>query len=486
MGLDDSKAQRLRSVLKNKMGDQLMKRKSVIIGSLAVLILIGIGMVIWQGQSAQTTTTGVQTAIVRRGSLSATVSAAGNVSAVNQIAIPFQTSGVVTRVNVTVGSFVKKDQVLLELDDTDLRLALRTAQANLSSAEASYEQTKSDLQYALRNAQVTLESAKANLDAAVAKNAQNPNSLLIARATLDKATVALQQAQSEYNKIAWRGDVGMTSQAAALQQATIEYQTALANYKMTEATINDTALKEAQAQYTNAQNALEQAQKNLETKLRAAQATLDNTKLAFEQAQRNLEKTKIVAPFDGVIAAVNYSVGDSVGSAAAVILVNLSRLQLKVNIAEVDLVKVKPGNLAQVTFDALPGKTYTAQVTAISPTGTVTQGVVNYPVTLDLLDADEEVKPGMTANLTIEVERRDNVLLIPTRAVRTQGNQRIVTVQKEGQLVQTRVTTGLSNESLIEITSGLQEGDVVVITQTTTRPGNIPGGMFIPGPGGPF
>ncbi|MCX7841302.1 MAG: biotin/lipoyl-binding protein, partial [Anaerolineae bacterium] len=177
-----------------------MKRKSVIVAGIVVLVLIGIGGYIWQSQQTPTTTPGIQTTTVRRGSLSATVSAAGNVSAVNQIAIPFQTSGIVTKVNVTVGSVVKKDQVLLELDDTDLRLALRTAQTNLNSAEASYEQTKTELQYALRNAQAAWESAKANLDAAVAKNAQNPNALLIARASLDKATVTLQQAQAEYNK----------------------------------------------------------------------------------------------------------------------------------------------------------------------------------------------------------------------------------------------------------------------------------------------
>jgi HlyD family secretion protein len=255
---------------------------------------------------------------------------------------------------------------------------------------------------------------------------------------------------------------------------------------MTEVTINDTALKEAQAQYTNTQTALEQAQKNLDTKLRAAQATLDSAKLSLEQAQRNLDKAQVVAPFDGMVAAVNYSVGDSVGSSAAVAVVDLAHLQIKVSVAEVDLAKIKIGNPAQVTLDALPGKTYTARVTAISPTGTVTQGVVNYPVYLELTDADNAIKPGMTANLTIEVERRDNVLLIPTRAVRTQGNQKIVTVQKDGQTVSTRVTTGLSNDSSVEIMSGLQEGDVVVVQQTTTRTGNVPiGGMGIPGMGGP-
>ncbi|MCI0475949.1 MAG: efflux RND transporter periplasmic adaptor subunit [Anaerolineales bacterium] len=463
-----------------------MQRKFLIIGIIVVLVLVGIGAYVWQSQSARpTTAASIQTTTVRRGSLAASVSAAGNVSAVNQVAVAFQTSGVVARVNVAVGDAVKKDRVLMELDSADLNLALKTAQTNLASAQASYEQTTAELNYALRNARSSQVSSKANLDAAKAQNAQNPNSLLIAKAALEKATVTLQQAQGEYNKIAWRADVGMSSQATTLQQATIDYQSALANYKMTEVTINDTALKQAQTQYDSTQVALEQAQKNLDTTFRTAQAQLDNAKLALEQAQRNLDKAKIVAPFDGVVAAVNYSVGDSAGSSAAVIVVDLAHLQIKVTVAEVDVEKIKIGNPAQVALDALPGKTYTAQVTAISPAGTVTQGVVNYPVILALTDADNAIKPGMTANLTIEVERRDNVLLVPTRAIRTQGNQKVVTVQKDGQSIQTRVGTGLSNDSSIEITSGLNEGDVVVITQTTTRTGNVPGGMGIPGMGGP-
>jgi HlyD family secretion protein len=458
----------------------------IIIGELGLVVLIVVGgIIVWQNQQTRTTTAAsVQTTIVRRGSLAATVSAAGNISAVNQVAMPFQASGVVAKVNVAVGSLVKKDQVLMELDAIDLNLALKTAQTNLASAQATIDQTKADLQYALRNAQSSLTSSKANLDAAVAKNDQNPNSLIIAKATLDKAAVTLQQAQGEYNKIAWRADVGMSSQAATLQQATIDYQSALANYKLTEVTINDTALKQAQTQYTNDQIALEQAQKNLDSKMRTAQASLDNAKLALEQAQRNLDKAKITAPFDGIVAAVNYSIADSTGTSAAATVVDLSHLQIKVNVAEVDLAKIKVGNPAQVTLDALPGATYNARVTAISPTGTVTQGVVNYPILLELIDADNAIKPGMTANPTIEVERRENVLLIPTRAVRTQGNQKIVTVQSEGRLTQTRVTTGLSNDTSVEIISGLKEGDVIIVNQTATRTGNVPGGMGIPGLGG--
>lgn len=462
-----------------------MKRKIVIIGGAILILLIIVAVLVAQNQSASTSAAArVQTATVQRGSLAATVSAAGNISAPSQVAVTFQASGTVAKVNVNVGDTVKKDQVLMELDGTDLNLALRIARTNLTSAQASYDQTKADLNFALRNAQTSLDSSKANLDAAVAKNNQNPNSLVVAKASLDKATVTLQQAQGNYNKIAWRPDVGMSAEASTLQQATIDCQSALANYKMTEATINDSALKAAQAQYASDQIALEQAQKNLDTKMRVAQAQLDGAQVAVEQAQRNLDKAKVIAPFDGIAAVVNYSVGDSTGSAAAVTVVNMANLQIKVSVAEVDLAKVKLGNPAQVTLDALSGKTYNAKVTAISPSGTVTQGVVNYPVTLVLTDADNAIKPGMTANLTIEVERRDDVLLIPTRAVRTQGNQKIVTVRVKDQSVQKAVTTGLSNDTSIEITSGLQKGDAVVVNQTTTRT-TTGGGIGIPGLGGP-
>ncbi len=465
-----------------------MKRKFVLIGGgVIALAAIVAGVLIWRNQATPAATSvRAQTISVQRGSLAASVSAAGNVSSPNQIALAFQTTGAVTKVHVAVGDLVKKDQVLLELDTTDLNLALKTAQANLASTQTNYEQTKTNLAFALRNAQISAENAKVNLEAAKAKNDQNPNSLAIAKATLDKAAVTLNQAQGNYNKIAWRPDVGMSAEASTLHQATIDYQTALANYKTTEATINDSAFRQAQAQSAQSEIALEQAQKNLDTDLRVAQAQLDNAQVAVEQARRNLDKAKVSAPFDGAIATVAFSVGDYAGTGTAVTVVDFSKLQIKVTVAEVDIAKIRVGNPAQVTLDALTGKTYQAQVLTVGPTGTVTQGVVNYPVTFGLTNSDSTIKPGMTANLNIEVERRDNTLLIPTRAVRAQGNQKIVTVQANGQTATKPVTTGLSNDTYVEILSGLQEGDLVVVNQTTTRTTNLPGGgMGIPGMGGP-
>ena len=466
-----------------------MKSKTILIGIIIALVLIVGAGYIWQTQQAKTTAAAsVQTTTVKRGSLAATVSAAGNVSAPNQVAAAFESStldvsGRVAKVSVKVGDTVKKGDVLMEVDTTKLNLALKTAQSNLSSAQVSYDQTKADLNFALRTAQASLDSAKSSLDAAKASNAQNPNSLIVAKATLDSATVSVQKAQADYDTVAWRGDVGMTTQAASLQTATIAYQSALASYKIAAVKINDSDLKSAQATYTNAQVTLEQAQKNLETKLATAQATLDNAKLEVEQAQRNLENAKLVAPYDGVISAVNYGIGDN-ASGTAVTIVDLTFLQVKVTVAEVDVAKIKLGQTATMTLDALTGKTYNAKVIAISPVGTVTSGVVNYTTTLEITDADGSIKPGMTANLTIEVERRDNVLLIPTRAVQTKGNQKIVTVQLKGQSVTKVVAVGLSNDTSVEITDGLQEGDVVVINQTTTKSTTTGGGIGIPGIGG--
>jgi HlyD family secretion protein len=410
-----------------------MKRNSFVIFLVVLIVLAVAGLFGWQRMTASAAVTArPQTVAVQRGSLVATVNAAGNVSTPEEATIAFQSTGRVSKVNVQVGDVVKKGQVLMELDSTDQQLGLRTAQASLASAQASY-------------------------DSAKLKTGQNPDQAIAAKAALDKASIALQQAQGAYNSIAWRGDISQTSQAATLQQATIDYNTALANYRIALSNLNDTSLRQAQA-------------------------SLDNAQIAVEQAQRNLDKMRINAPMDGTVSQLNFSVGDTAGSGTAVALVDLSNLQVKVTIAEVDMAKLSVGETAQMTLDALPGKTYAAKVIAISPIGTITQGVVNYPVIVAITDADGSIKPGMTANLQVVVDRRDNVLLLPTRAVRSQGTQRVVTVAYKGQNIQVPVETGLSNDTSIQVMSGLQEGDQVLLNQTTTSTTRgLGGGAFFMG-----
>lgn len=467
-----------------------MKRNLVVIGAVVAGILVGAGFLGYQRTMASSaaSTVKVQTATVTRGTLASSVAASGNVTAPNTAALAFSSSGKVAQVAVQVGDKVTKGQLLMRLDTTDLDLALQTAQASLASAQASYDSTQASLQYSLKTAQANLASAQASYDSAKATDATNLDQLIVVKMALDEAKVTLQQAQAAYDGIAWRSDASMMTQATTLQTAQAGYNSALASYNITAKTINDTSLRTAQASLDNAKNALEQAQKNIDTSTRTAQATLDNANLAVEQAKRNLENASLYATMNGLVSAVNFNAGDT-ASGTAVSIVDASNLQVSATIAEVDMSKVKVGETAEMTLDALTGKTYTAAVIAFSPVGTVSSGVVNYPVTLLITNADDAIRAGMTANLAIETERRDNVLVIPTKAVRTQGTQKVVSILVNGKTVQTAVTTGLSNDTSIEITGGLQEGDVVVLNQTTTSTSaqNAGGGMNLLGgiTGGP-
>ncbi len=397
-----------------------------IIGLGIVVALLVVAYLGWSHYTASTASVAnLQTATVQRGTVVAMVSAAGNVSAVQDESMAFQTTGRVAKVNVQSGDAVKKGQVLMQLDTTNLQLALQTAQANLLSAQANYKDAQ-------------------------AKNAQNPQQLIAAKAALDNAQAALQQAQAAYDRIggASNPNIGMTSQALQLQQATNNYDSALATYKQTVATINDSALQ-------------------------VAQANLEQAQVAVKQAQNNLAQAQIFAPFDGVVGAVNYTVGQFANtSTPAVEVVNLKALQVEATVSEIDVPKLKVGQTAQLTFDALPNQTYTATVTNVSPVGTITQGVVNYPVTLTLTgtsgrasgaSAEGAVMPGMTANVNIVVARVQNVLVIPTRAVHTLGRRETADVLENGKQVTVPIQTGLSDAQQVEVTSGLTAGEQVVV-----------------------
>ena len=407
-----------------------MNRRSLTITSIVVIIaaLVVILFVPRLTASAASTTANLQTATVQRGTLVATVAAAGNVSAPEEANLAFQTSGRVAKVNVQVGDQVKKGDVLMELDTINLEYALKTAQDNLIIAQANY-------------------------DSAKLGNSENPDQVTVAKAALDKAAATLQQAQSAYDQVTAAPNVGMLPQSTALQQASLDYQTALATYTSTVAGINNIPLE-------------------------TAKTKLDSAQIAVQQAQDNLDQAKIVAPYDGHIAAVTYNVGDMASTGAAVTIANVSSLQVAATLSELDVVKIKNGDTAQLTLDALPGKTYTATVSEIDPVGVVTQGVVNYNVLFNINNADNSVKPGMTANLSIDVARVSDALMVPTRAVHVQGNFKTVTVLYKGQEIPVPVQTGLSNDQNIAVTGALQPGDRVVLNQVQTSQPQFRGGGF--------
>jgi HlyD family secretion protein len=454
------------------------------------------------------TTQQLQTATVTRGSLQATVSAAGTIAAPAQVAVQFQNSGQVVAVNVKVGDQVKAGQVMASLDSTSLEAALASAQAGLDMAQAQLAATqKGPLASQVKSDEAALASAQAAFRAAQAKTTNLGDQLVIDQNNLDNAATELNNAQNAYSNLfefvrsgnprgAYVPPAGQqwSSQKAALDDAKINYEVAVATYNLDAANVNNSSLASAAAQVAQAQANLDDLKSTPTPQdVQLAELSVQNAQLALDQAKLNLTKSQLIAPFDGVVAQVNLQAGQqSSDSAQPVILANLSQLEAQVLVAETDVPRVKVGQPVQVTFDALPNQTFDASVVEVAYVGTVTSGVVNYPVTIALdqpgtaaaLSASQQIRPGMTANVTIVVEQRDNILLVPNRAIKLSGKQRVVTVLKDGQPTQVNVTLGMSGDTESEVVSGLNEGDAVVVPQTTTTTGQGGGGFG--GPGGGF
>jgi len=219
--------------------------------------------------------------------------------------------------------------------------------------------------------------------------------------------------------------------------------------------------------------------------LAQAQAQVKQDEASLQQAQVQLAQASVVAPFDGTVADIYVQPGQSVGSSTqALALADLSHLGIAITLSEVDEPKVQAGQQVQVTLDADPGAVITGTVTEVDLVGVTTQGVVNYAATVMLSDSTGTIRPGMNASANIILQQRENVVLVPNRAVQTVGNRKTATVLYKGQLIVVPVTLGLSGDSQSEVLSGLQAGDVVEIGQTTTTAARgVPGGAILGGLG---
>jgi HlyD family secretion protein len=175
------------------------------------------------------------------------------------------------------------------------------------------------------------------------------------------------------------------------------------------------------------------------------------------------------APFDGTITQAVPKVGDYVSTGTSGFRIDdLSELFVKVNISEVDINRVVLDQDSELTFDAVNGKNYNGKVTQVSAVGQDSGSGVDFEVTVKIVDADEMVRPGMTAAVNIIVSKVNNVLIVPNRAIRLNNGQRIIYILKNGQLTQVEIQTGSSSDTETQITGGdVAEGDSVVLNPPT-------------------
>jgi HlyD family secretion protein len=199
--------------------------------------------------------------------------------------------------------------------------------------------------------------------------------------------------------------------------------------------------------------------------LKSAELSLQQKENALLDAQEKYANYYIRAPFDGVIAAVNAQKGDTASSASAIATLITKQQVAEISLNEVDAAKIKIGQKATLTFDAISDLNLTGQVAGVDTLGTVSQGVVSYTVKIVFDTQDNRIKPGMSVTVNIILESKVDVLLAPLSAVKTNSSgSNYVEILVNNQPQNKIVTTGLSNDTDIEILSGLNEGEEIIVS----------------------
>ncbi len=448
-----------------------MKRVMILLG--AILIIVVVGFLGWNqinnARAAQKTYGPDDVVTIQRSTLIATVSATGSIAPEKSSDLGFLTSGNLAQTFLKQGETVKAGQAIAKLDTKELELQLAQAEANLNLAQSKLDQLKrGGTDTAVAAAQANVTSAQSAYDKLLHPD---PNDVKMARSDLDKAKAALDQAQAAYDRIggASNPNIGLLPQSLQLQQATDDYQKALAAYNA-KFTPSDSQLKAAQAQIQTAKDQLARLSPTGDD-LAQAQANVDASRAARDLAKQRVDEGTLYAPFDGTIVTMDLNPGEAVQLGKPVVTVaDLQHLQIKLNIDETDIPHVALGQTAALDLDAFPGQNIQGKVVDIAPGAQTVQGVVNYEVRIEVQPSQVPLKSGMTANASIEVLRKDNVLLVPNRAIRASNNKRLVTILENGQPKEVPVTLGLSNDQETEVLSGLNEGQQVLTTATQTVP----------------
>ncbi len=513
----------------------MKKRASwILVIILITLIAAGVSIrAIVAGRSQ--TNQNVQTVTVTRGNVTVTAGEAGTVRSNQSALVAWESNGKVGSISAQMGQTVQAGEELAALDPNSP--SLLQAQVNLINAQIALDDLKKPQSLKVAQAQAALADAQTALDKLLhpsqadlsqarmavinAQTAVNTaqtyvnglpynhgsqEQIAAAQAAYLVAKNQVAQLQKAYHQI--RGDPAKNpAKALALSRldaAITQRERALANLnwlsskaaqaemdqKMTALALAQGQLADAQASYQKlisptpeeialARAAVEDDQQKLDDARNSPSA--NDVKIAESQlalAQATVDQAHLTAPFAGTITAVDVMRGDLVSAGQTAFRIDdLSKLFVDVQVSEVDVPNIEVGQAATLTFDAIPNHQYHGKVTEVGMVGAASQGVVNYPVTVQITDPDQNLKPGMTAAVNILIAEHDDVLIVPNQAIHTIRNQHMVTVLFEGQQIQIPVTIGLTGDVNTEVTGNtLKEGDEVVISSSPSAAANLTGG----------
>lgn len=427
------------------MGNFIKKNRVVLI---LVIVAVVAFFVFQYNQSRNTDATSqFQTAIVERGSLTATIGATGTVRAQQTAVLVWQAAGTVDVVNVKVGDNVPAGFVMAYLSKTSLPQSIILAEADLASAEKALD----DL--------LNSDTARA------------------------QAVIALRDAQEAYDKAYnWRRELDNDRITVKEIVYKKRFGITIPEIKEYKTWADETTKQIAQEDLELKQGLLADAQRELDRLTDGNSEDIIAAQARIDAAQATINLARVISPFGGIVTESYPLSGDQVGAGATAFrLDDLSKLLVDVEVSEVDINSVSVGQPVELTFDAILGSEYHGEVVEVAQTGTSVQGVVSFKVTVELLDADASVKPGMTAAVNITVKEMNDVVLIPNRSVRLSDGNRVVYLLENGLPVKKTVRLGSSSETMSVIVGGdVNEGDSVILNPPAEfgGPGGGPGGGF--------
>jgi HlyD family secretion protein len=424
--------------------------------------------------------TGITTAPVGRANVESTINAIGSLAPERQQALAFATTGQVIEVLVQESDIVTEGQLLARLDARDAELNLEQARAALAVSEASLARSRKPASAEdIASAEAALASAQTSLE----ELGKGPSSRdkQLASLNIDQAKNSLYGAQASRDSI--KGSPMSTpgqvaSAEAQVLNAELAVKIAQINYAKLFEPVRDAQIKAAEAQIAQAEATLARlkAQPAPED-LVVTEAQVAQARVSVRVAERRLDDLVFTAPFSGTLASWSLHLGDRATPGNPVgTLLDATRYHISLSIDETEISRIKLGSVARITLDAYPTQELTGHVTEIGLLGTSVQGLINYAVRIDLEPTDLELKPMMTASIEIVIETRDNVLVVPNRALKRDAGGKYVEILQAGVVTKLYITTGVSSDENTEVLAGLEEGQEIIITKP--RENAISGGLF--------
>jgi HlyD family secretion protein len=413
----------------------LSGKRRLAIAIIAVALVAVAGYFLWGNRASAAE---YMTAKVERGSLRNTVTATGTLQAVTTVQVGSQASGTISALYVDFNSTVKKGQVIAQLDPSTTQAQVEQARANLLQARAALVQAQAGVAQSRAGigqtrAGVTDAQAKALAARSTVQNQQAgvtsaQANLAVLKAQLDDAASFLrQQEQLASDGVVARRDV---------ETAQTSYRTAEARYNQAVAQVQQAVLSaqsassagvvQSQAQIEQARAQVQQSQaqaQNSVAQVQNAAAQVQQAEAALKLAEIGLSHTTITSPIDGVVVSRDVNVGQTVAASLSsptlfTIANDLTQMQVIANIDQADIGLVEQAKSVGFTVDAFPGDQFKGTIQQMRLNPQNVQNVVTYNVVIDVSNPEQKLKPGMTANLEITIDERNDVLKVPNAALR--------------------------------------------------------------------